>query len=398
MAALQQYVILCLLFVAQVSSFKIGRTLHVRTTLSSSVKQEALQTATGVEPDWLQILDMSQISNLCDERPAETLKVLKKQGRGRVRVEQRTLGTMGVRFNIVEYSSHNGNCSSNGDYRGKRVLSVRGTKTFNNFLQNMDAGLTVCPSSGIKAHSGYLQIAQAMADELLSSDKEFLTTDDDFPLSITGHSLGGAVGVLLSYLLSKEGIPIDKVYTFGMPQSFVDKDSAQMIRNTLCVIQTEHLLDPICAGTVMATSAAATAAAAATGVMPLLQNITDAVPMLQGLLQPVKDIAASSGTAGPLCTTQVLLIPEEVAGVGAIRYLLDDEAREEWRVLMKASNPVAIIDSNNGNSNSSNSKQGLDGPRSDLPAIVAAIPTVAPALEYHYMGCYQSCLEALCAQ
>lgn len=373
-------VIALLLYLICVASFRFGFTRRLCRTQPrirrvsvavSGVPSEVDSKTDSAEPDWKILLDMSQISNLCDEEPEEVTRILKKQGRRDVRVEQRTLDSLGVRFNIIEYTSEG---------RRKRTFSVRGTKTLPNFFQNMDAQLVEDDSLGIRAHSGYLSIARAMADELDSNKLLFI---DDLPLSLTGHSLGGAVSVLLGSLLESKGFTIEGVFTFGMPQSFVDREGASKLKAKLRIIQTEHILDPICAGTNRASTAAATAAAVATEAVPLLQNITESLPLLQDLLRPVQDIIEPPG---PFYSSLVLFVPEgESTGVAAdvaaqsnVRCFLDEKAEEEWRVTsaLDVRNPF----------------EPADGPRSDLPAI--PLPSL-PSLEFHSMRCYESCLESM---
>lgn len=356
--------------------FRIGRpSTRARDDMSLmcsklEVRMEAGGAKPAPLPDWHLLLDMSQISNLCDEEPEGVTRKLKQQGRRDVRVEQRTLDSLGVRFNIIEYKS--------GGKR-KRTFSVRGTKTFNNIFQNMDAAFVYDKKVGIRAHSGYMTIARAMAEELQASK---LCLDDDLPLSLTGHSLGGAVSVLLGALLKSEGFSIEGIYTFGMPKSFVDRDGALKLKEALPVIvQTEHILDPICSGTNRASAAAATAAAAATEAVPLLQNLTESVPLLQDFLKPVQDIIEPPA---PFYSSLVLFVPEgESTGNNAadsvpVRVFLDDKAEEEWRVVaeLEARNPF----------------EPADGPRSDLPPI--QLPKL-PSLEFHSMRCYESCLESM---
>ncbi len=318
------------------------------------------------EPEWDMLLDMSEISNLCDAEPAEVGQILKRQGRRDVRVEQRTLESLGVRFNIVEYTR--------GDGR-KRVLSIRGTKTLNNILQNMDAQLTYFEDLGIKSHRGYSEIARAMAEEIIDDN---LLVVDDLPLLLTGHSLGGAVSVILANFLNRRGFAIEGVYTFGMPK-FVDREGAKLLKETLNIVQTEHLLDPICAGTNQASSAVEQAAPA------LAVASESAPPFIRSLLQPALDAvedAAGNFLPEPLLSPLVLFVPLEVGngsssgtassnGNGSIEHVtvkIDEDARREWLQLPALNN--------------------ADGPRSSLPAV----PTV-PSLIYHSMRTYEGCIR-----
>jgi hypothetical protein len=327
-------------------------------------------------PNWPMLLDMCEISSLCDADPAEVGQILKQQGRRNVRVEQRTLDSLGVRFNIIEYTR--------GDTDRKRVLSIRGTKTLNNILQNMDAQLTFYEDLGVKAHRGYSEIARAMAEEIIDDN---LLVIDELPLLLTGHSLGGAVSVLLANLLTRRGFAIEGVYTFGMPK-FVDKEGALLLKQNLRIVQIEHVLDPICAGTNQANNAVGRAA-------PALVAASEAVPpFVRGLLQPALD--AVEGAAGnflpePLLSPLILFVPRDGArantrsgnatsadgngtstlsrdGKEDVTVKIDEEARQEW-LQMPALNSA-------------------DGPRSSLPPVPAV-----PSLVYHSMRTYEDCIR-----
>ena len=73
-----------------------GRTSELLLHAATSYESEADQNldddvVPSYEPEWDMLLDMSEISNLCDTEPVEVGKRLKQQGRRDVRVEQRTL-------------------------------------------------------------------------------------------------------------------------------------------------------------------------------------------------------------------------------------------------------------------------------------------------------------------
>ena len=83
--------------------------------------------------DLKMILGFAQVANLCDAPPQAVVSALTKQGRRDVRVEQRTLDELGVRFNVIEYKGY---VDASHNFTRVRVISIRGTKTLRNFFSN----------------------------------------------------------------------------------------------------------------------------------------------------------------------------------------------------------------------------------------------------------------------
>ncbi len=92
------------------------------------------------------------------------------------------------------------------------VIAVRGTTNVENALVDANLQLKIDPRTGIRLHSGFSQAAQRIYHDL----KPLLQTD--YSISATGHSLGGAVALILAFYLDADHFPINQVVTFGQPK------------------------------------------------------------------------------------------------------------------------------------------------------------------------------------
>lgn len=95
---------------------------------------------------------------------------------------------------------------------GVQFITVRGTANLQNALVDIDVALIENPSLGVVVHQGFAKAASLIYDDV----KPFLKTA--MPVSTTGHSLGGAVAVVLAMMLEQDGYMLDKVVTFGQPK------------------------------------------------------------------------------------------------------------------------------------------------------------------------------------
>ncbi|BFM48378.1 lipase family protein [Marinomonas sp. THO17] len=93
-----------------------------------------------------------------------------------------------------------------------QTLAIRGTANLNNVILDLTVSLQFDQALGVQLHTGFAQAAQ----QVLQDVRPYL--DKDIPLAITGHSLGGAIAVVLAMYLEAEGHPIESVVTFGQPK------------------------------------------------------------------------------------------------------------------------------------------------------------------------------------
>ena len=91
-------------------------------------------------------------------------------------------------------------------------LAIRGTANLNNVIVDLSVSLQPDSQLGILLHSGFGQAAR----QVLQDVRPYL--DPHKPLDITGHSLGGAIAVVLAMYLKTEDYPVNTVVTFGQPK------------------------------------------------------------------------------------------------------------------------------------------------------------------------------------
>ena len=93
-----------------------------------------------------------------------------------------------------------------------QVISVRGTSNIENAMVDILLKLKVDQNTGIQLHEGFAFAARQVYTEL----KPLLNTD--YKITTTGHSLGGAVALILAMYLDADQFNVDQVITFGQPK------------------------------------------------------------------------------------------------------------------------------------------------------------------------------------
>ena len=90
-------------------------------------------------------------------------------------------------------------------------LIIRGTYSLRNWTTNAKVtGVAYPYAKGALVHSGYYKTAK----DIVKKIQKHLYKN--VPIGITGHSLGGAIALLVSLELQQKGYKV-KTYTFGMP-------------------------------------------------------------------------------------------------------------------------------------------------------------------------------------
>ncbi len=95
---------------------------------------------------------------------------------------------------------------------GVQHLSFRGTSNLENALVDLDLALTLDNDINIQLHQGFAGAAKAAYGDV----KDKLNKSQ--PIKTTGHSLGGAIAVIVAMYLQRDGYLIDQVITFGQPK------------------------------------------------------------------------------------------------------------------------------------------------------------------------------------
>ena len=98
------------------------------------------------------------------------------------------------------------------DTRKLQAISVRGTDNDANWTLDKDTRGVRDKKTGILMHRGFRTAANAIYGDVRPRLKKGYTT------YLTGHSLGGAVAVILGIYFQKDGVKLGGIYTFGQPK------------------------------------------------------------------------------------------------------------------------------------------------------------------------------------
>lgn len=93
-----------------------------------------------------------------------------------------------------------------------QTIAIRGTANLENALLDLDISLQPDAKLDIDLHRGFASGAKAVYEDI----KPFLSSDK--PVQITGHSLGGAIAVILAMYLQQDDYQVTQVITFGQPK------------------------------------------------------------------------------------------------------------------------------------------------------------------------------------
>lgn len=96
----------------------------------------------------------------------------------------------------------------------RQIISIRGTETklAKSVLTDAQYTKQFDPKLGIYVHAGFQKAVIELYDSLA------LKLDTGYSTRITGHSLGGALAVLLAYYLTVDGYKLERTVTFGQPK------------------------------------------------------------------------------------------------------------------------------------------------------------------------------------
>lgn len=94
----------------------------------------------------------------------------------------------------------------------KQTLTIRGTAAKPNIWEDIETALIPDSTLGVPLHRGFQRDAIGIYDDAASYLRK------DLPLRITGHSLGGAVAVILAAYFEKQGYTVEQLVTFGQPR------------------------------------------------------------------------------------------------------------------------------------------------------------------------------------
>jgi hypothetical protein len=97
-------------------------------------------------------------------------------------------------------------------YNGVQTISIRGTANLENALLDLNVSLQAVDDLNIMLHQGFASAAKAVYEDV----QPYL--DKKQSIQTTGHSLGGAIAVILAMYLEQDNYPLSHVITFGQPK------------------------------------------------------------------------------------------------------------------------------------------------------------------------------------
>jgi triacylglycerol lipase len=98
------------------------------------------------------------------------------------------------------------------DLTKTQVISIRGTANTKNAMVDIYLKLVLDQKTGLRLHHGFSLAAKKIYAKL----KPLLKAD--YKINVTGHSLGGAVALILAIYLDADQFDIEQVTTFGQPK------------------------------------------------------------------------------------------------------------------------------------------------------------------------------------
>jgi len=94
----------------------------------------------------------------------------------------------------------------------QHIVVVRGTANVENAMVDMNIKLVDDKQTGVRLHQGFLEASTTIFHKLQSD------LNKSYEIITTGHSLGGAVAVILAMQLKSDGFNVSNVFTFGQPK------------------------------------------------------------------------------------------------------------------------------------------------------------------------------------
>ena len=97
------------------------------------------------------------------------------------------------------------------------IVSCRGTEPtqFRDILADLKTIPVRHPRAG-RVHQGFKEYTDLVFDEIIAHVKKMRKKDEN--VFVVGHSLGGAMAVLVAEGLSNAGVPVKELRTFGQPR------------------------------------------------------------------------------------------------------------------------------------------------------------------------------------
>lgn len=120
-----------------------------------------------------------------------------------------------------------------------QLIAVRGTSNVENTIVDISLKLRLDQHTGLKLHNGFSWAANQVYADL----KPFL--NKNYIINTTGHSLGGAVALILAIYLDVDQFTIGQVTTFGQPKVTNIAGTKQFNRLNILRVVTPQDLVPL---------------------------------------------------------------------------------------------------------------------------------------------------------
>jgi hypothetical protein len=98
------------------------------------------------------------------------------------------------------------------DSTKSHYVAIRGTSNSHNAMQDINFFKDKSKRLGINIHTGFHRTSEMIADDLLSR------LNKNYKVCVTGHSLGGADAVIVSWYLDYANFNVEECVTFGQPK------------------------------------------------------------------------------------------------------------------------------------------------------------------------------------
>jgi hypothetical protein len=159
----------------------------------------AQQPATDNDPDFSRIHEFAALANIAYH--SETDLSAKVLPNGYSLSSYQTIPRLEVAYLIATHAE-----------TGDQVIAVRGTHNAENAIVDISLKLQPDKKAGVKLHNGFAVTARNIYAQLKG------TLDKEKPIHTTGHSLGGAVALILGMYLDVDGFKMGDIITFGQPK------------------------------------------------------------------------------------------------------------------------------------------------------------------------------------
>ena len=168
-------------------------------TSSVGFVTKAWADITSSENMFVEMLDYARLADAAYENKATINATLKKLGYSINRHEN--LPGQEVSYYLAS-----------NDINKTHVIAVRGTANVDNALLDIAIKLIANQDIEVQLHEGFATAAASIYDRIKSDLKK------DYQIRITGHSLGGAIAMILAMYLDADDFQVGRVVTFGQPK------------------------------------------------------------------------------------------------------------------------------------------------------------------------------------